>query len=676
MKTAWILFVLLFYTSRTLAQPSLPDSLQHRLTQALPDTARVLILDKLSRSLMYSKPFTAMQYAQEGLKLATYIGFQHGEARLLNRIGTIFRLTGNYDRSLDAHLASVNVAEATHDIDALARTYNNLGNLYVEQNNWPKAIDYFQKARTLAKQLGDSVLQQTVLLNLGFNYASQKQLDSALKYTKTAYDLALRLKNEDLQTELLNLGNVNKQLGNYRQALLCYRKSIPYGIFMNNGRVLSQTYYEMANVFRQQNQPDSAIRYATKSLTVAQTSNLPLNTIYASHLLTDLYEPANPRQALAYMRLASVAKDSLQNSEKLKNFQTIEFNEKMRLVDVQRLEEAYQTRMLVYGLIGGICAFMLVALLLYRNNRHKQKANKLLQQQSTETEGQRKKAETALAELKATQAQLIQQEKLASLGELTAGIAHEIQNPLNFVKNFSEVSVELLLELEQEKARGAERDEILEAELLSDLSQNIEKIGQHGQRASAIVRGMLEHTRASTGQREPTDLNALAEEYLRLAYNGHRRLEGLSPGDSAKDATICTVLNTNFDTSLSLVNVVPQDVGRVLLNLYNNAFYAVQERAKASQLPDEAIYHPTVTVSTCREAGQVLIRVCDNGTGIPETVKAKIFQPFFTTKPTGEGTGLGLSLAYDIITRGHGGTLTVKSQEAEGTEFTICLVIQ
>ena len=674
MKAVSVFLLLCLCCSRTLAQQPLPDSLQHRLTQALPDTTRVLILDKLSRSLMYSKPFTAMQHAQEGLQLATRIGYPYGEARILNRIGTIFRLTGNYDRSLDAHLASVNVAEATHDIDALARTYNNLGNLYVEQNNWPKAIDYFQKARTLARQLGDSVLQQTVLLNLGFNYASQKRLDSALTYTQKAYELALRLKNNDLQAELHNLGNVNKQLGNYRQALLYYRKSIPHGIALSNGRALSQTYYEMANVFRQQNQPDSAIRYATKSLTVAQTSNLPLNTIYASYLLTDLYEPTNPRQALAYMRVAWVAKDSLQNSEKARNFQTIEFNEKMRQVDVQRLEEAYQTRMLVYGLIGGICAFMLVAVLLYRNNRREHKANALLLLQRDETEGQRKKAETALDGLKATQAQLIQQEKLASLGELTAGIAHEIQNPLNFVKNFSEVSVELLLELKQEKARGAERNEILEAELLSDLSHNIEKIGQHGQRASAIVRGMLEHTRASTGQREPTDLNALAEEYLRLAYNSHRRLEGLSPGDLAKDVTICAVFNTNFDTSLSLVNVVPQDVGRVLLNLYNNAFYAVQERAKARQLPDEATYHPTVTVSTHREADQVLIRVGDNGTGIPETVKAKIFQPFFTTKPTGEGTGLGLSLAYDIITRGHGGTLTVKSHETEGTEFTICLI--
>ncbi len=652
-----------------LAQQPLPDSLQRRLTQPLPDTVRVLLLDQLARSLMYAKPFAAMQYAQDGLALATRTGYRHGEARVLNRIGTIFRLTGNYDRSLEAHLSSVGVASATHDLDALARTYNNLGNLYVEQNNWPKAIDYFQKARRLAIQLGDSVLQQTVLLNLGFNYASKNQLDSALTYTQTAYALALRLKNPDLQTELLNLGNVNKQLGEYRQALVYYRKSIPHGLALNNGRVLSQTYFEMANVFRQQNQPDSAIFYAKKALAVAQASNLPLNTIYAGKLLTNLYEPANPRQALAYTRLAAVAKDSLINSEKAKNFQNIEFNERMRSVDVQRLEEAHQTRMLLYGLGGGICAFMLVALVLYRNNRNKQRANRLLQAQGTELDTQRRKAETALTDLKATQAQLIQQEKLASLGELTAGIAHEIQNPLNFVKNFSEVSVELLNELGQERSKGTDRDQALEADLLSDLSQNLQKIGQHGQRASSIVRGMLEHTRASTGHREPTDLNALTDECLRLAYHGHQAKA--KPGSTGHNAT----LQTNFDTYLGLVNVVPQDVGRVLLNLYTNAFYAVQERANSPQPPNGVPYQPTVTVSTYQEAGQAVVCVRDNGMGMTDAVMAKIFQPFFTTKPTGEGTGLGLSLAYDIITKGHGGTLSVASREGEGSTFTIRLAV-
>ncbi|MFD2786331.1 sensor histidine kinase [Hymenobacter rubripertinctus] len=261
----------------------------------------------------------------------------------------------------------------------------------------------------------------------------------------------------------------------------------------------------------------------------------------------------------------------------------------------------------------------------------------------------------ALKELKVTQDQLIQAEKMASLGELTAGIAHEIQNPLNFVTNFSDVSTELLTELEEEQQRP-DRDLALEAELLHDLRQNLTKITHHGQRAASIVRGMLEHSRASTGERQPTNLNQLADEYLRLAYHGLR----------ARDKSFNATLLTDFAPDLPLLEAVSQDLGRVLLNLLTNAFYAVQKRREAQ--PDG--YVPTVSVRTRPlPGGGVEVRVRDNGTGIPEAVRQKIFQPFFTTKPTGEGTGLGLSLSYDIITKGHNGTLNVETEEGRGTEF-------
>ncbi|MBD2699918.1 histidine kinase [Spirosoma sp. BT702] len=272
---------------------------------------------------------------------------------------------------------------------------------------------------------------------------------------------------------------------------------------------------------------------------------------------------------------------------------------------------------------------------------------------------QKEELERALVDLRATQTQLIHSEKMASLGELTAGIAHEIQNPLNFVNNFSEVSIELIDELAEEQAKP-ERDTELEADILSDLKQNLQKITHHGGRASSIVKGMLQHSRAGNGQREPTDLNALADEYLRLAYHGLR----------AKDKTFNATLSTDFDKSLGTVSIVAQDVGRVLLNLFTNAFYAVQQRQKIQKEPG---YQPTVTVRTSCENHQAVIRVSDNGTGMPESVQQKIFQPFFTTKPTGEGTGLGLSLSYDIITKGHNGTIAVESQEGQGTTFTITL---
>ena len=268
---------------------------------------------------------------------------------------------------------------------------------------------------------------------------------------------------------------------------------------------------------------------------------------------------------------------------------------------------------------------------------------------------------TTLTELRQTQAQLVQSEKMASLGELTAGIAHEIQNPLNFVNNFAEVSAELLTELEEEQQKP-DRDLDLEAELLADLKQNLVKISQHGGRAASIVRGMLEHSRTSSGERTITDLNQLADEYLRLAYHGLR----------AKDKSFNATLKPDFDTTLPPTEVIAQDLGRVLLNLLNNAFYAVRQR---QQRGGEAGYAPTVGISTRRVGERAEIRVRDNGAGIPEAVREKIFQPFFTTKPTGEGTGLGLSLSYDIITQGHGGTLAVTSQEGSFTEFVISLPI-
>jgi signal transduction histidine kinase len=264
----------------------------------------------------------------------------------------------------------------------------------------------------------------------------------------------------------------------------------------------------------------------------------------------------------------------------------------------------------------------------------------------------------SLENLKITQNQLIQSEKLASLGELTAGIAHEIQNPLNFVNNFSELSVELIEELKEErqKEKGG-RDEELENELLADISQNLEKITHHGKRASSIVKGMLEHSRTSTGVKESTNINALADEYLRLSYHGLR----------AKNKGFNSDFRTDFDENLPKIKVVPQDIGRVFLNLINNAFYSVGQVSSLS--PN---FKPQVVISTKSIDNQIVISIKDNGTGMPEAVKAKIFQPFFTTKPAGQGTGLGLSLSYDII-KAHGGELKVESKEGEYTEFIIFL---
>jgi two-component system, NtrC family, sensor kinase len=272
---------------------------------------------------------------------------------------------------------------------------------------------------------------------------------------------------------------------------------------------------------------------------------------------------------------------------------------------------------------------------------------------------QKEELEKALVELKATQSQLIQSEKMASLGELTAGIAHEIQNPLNFINNFSEVNTELIAEMKEEIEKG-NLEEV--KAIVNDIAANEQKINHHGKRADGIVKGMLQHSRSSGGAKEPTDINILADEYLRLAYHGLR----------AKDKSFNATLKTDYDENIGKINVISQDIGRVILNLITNAFYAVTEKKKqlAENASMKSSFEPTVAVSTKKHHHYIEIKVRDNGNGIPQKVLDKIFQPFFTTKPTGQGTGLGLSLSYDII-KAHGGELKVFTKESEGAEFII-----
>jgi two-component system, NtrC family, sensor kinase len=300
-----------------------------------------------------------------------------------------------------------------------------------------------------------------------------------------------------------------------------------------------------------------------------------------------------------------------------------------------------------------------------RTEKVKRTTSILLKETIEELEQKRKAVEDShdalkksMEDLKAAQSQLIQSEKMASLGELTAGIAHEIQNPLNFVNNFSEVSVELVEEMKEELEEGNQEDV---KEIAEDLKQNLQKISNHGNRASFIVNGMLEHSRTSTGDKKPTNINIIAEEFLKLSYHGLR----------AKDKSFNAEFETVFDTKLPLLNIVSQDIGRVILNLINNAFYAVDKKSKQGNKN----YKPLVSVSSKKIGEKVEISVKDNGDGVPENIKEKIFQPFYTTKPTGEGTGLGLSLSYDII-KAHGGEIIIETEKGEGTEFRISLNVE
>jgi len=329
---------------------------------------------------------------------------------------------------------------------------------------------------------------------------------------------------------------------------------------------------------------------------------------------------------------------------------TLEAEQRKR--DIEQAKKDSRTKWQTASLIGGLLSAILILTVMARASRRRKRDHDKLAK--------------AYSELRSTQQQLIQAEKMASLGELTAGIAHEIQNPLNFVNNFSEVSTELIDDMKNELKKGDTEEGLAIAE---DIKQNLGKILHHGKRADAIVKGMLQHSRSSSGTKEPTDINALCDEYVRLAYHGLR----------AKDKSFNAQFNFNPDPAVGMVNIVRQDIGRVLLNLINNAFYAVNEKKK--QLGDG--FEPIVTVSTkllskqknqpiSQLANELIISVADNGNGISEANRNKIFQPFFTTKPTGQGTGLGLSLSYDIV-KAHGGEIKVESKEGEGSSFTILL---
>ena len=377
----------------------------------------------------------------------------------------------------------------------------------------------------------------------------------------------------------------------------------------------------------------------------------------AAVLLSELYESTDARTSLRYLKIAHAIRDSLYSSGKLKETQALSYAEKERQNEIALAETAYRNRIRQIALASGIGLLALLSIGLFRNNRTKQKANKALQEQKL-------KVEEALTRLKLTQAQLIQSEKMASLGELTAGIAHEIQNPLNFVNNFSEINSDLIEDLQDALAKG---DVQLAAGTAQNLKENEAKIQVHGKRADDIVKSMLQHSHGSGMQKEPREVNGLVEEYARVAYHGFR----------ARYKDFGVEFDINPVPKTGAVHLVPQEIGRVVVNLLNNAFYAVQEKAKTGG-PD---YKPKVSAQAFIQKLEgkpgsrnesIFIEIADNGNGIPMQIRDKIFNPFFTTKPTGQGTGLGLSLSYDLV-KAHGGTIELESSEGKGSLFRIVL---
>ena len=644
------------------------DSLRLSVITEKNDTLKLAAFRSLGFYYQGFKPDSSLYFHEEQLAQSKKLNMKLWLADAYSQAGSVLNVLGNLMKSYEYHSEAMKLAddeknesdnwrpwtfsnaENGHDarIAILAMNYQMMGWLWGSLGEPEKQKTYYREA----VKLGESIKNGKII------YFSSTSLARDLKYspdsTLTIYnkslEIAAKAGYKRVGSTYADIAEIYFQKGKLDSAMIFTHKSIETNQEDNDLIQLVYSYDMMSFLFSRQNNKDSSLFYANKTLETARLVGRPNEFAYVYRTLSFEYAEINKTDsAFKYERLANDLNDSLKNIRigNLTKYQKFSFNEQLRLKKLDEEKTAYANRMNMLGLLAVLGGILVVALILYRNNRQKQKANSVL--------------ESTLNNLKSTQAQLVQSEKMASLGELTAGIAHEIQNPLNFVNNFSEVNKELLVELKDEIKKG-NIDEV--NALADDVIANEEKIIHHGKRADAIVKGMLQHSRSiNNATKVPTDINALADEYLRLAYHGLR----------AKDKSFNATMKTNFDETIGNINIIPQDIGRVVLNLINNAFYAVNEKAlSAVATPTATKYEPTVSVSTQKLNGKVEIKVSDNGNGIPQKILDKIFQPFFTTKPTGQGTGLGLSLSYDIV-KAHGGELKVETKEGEGSKFIIVL---
>jgi two-component system NtrC family sensor kinase len=596
-----------------------------------------------------------------GMELARQIHSQHSESDFLNNYGTVQANRGDYSKSLAAYLKALDIKKQTDDKFGIASTLYNIGNLYLNVQDYARSLLYLSQANELSKKIKDSFDLTFSLVGIGNAYVKLKEYDSARIFAQMAYKVANLFYGGHVYGGLLNnIGQIYTDLGDDSVAMFYFRQSFRNFNVSNEDENICESLIGMANLFKKSRHSDSAFYYATRAFPIAKKNKFLQYIWDASSLMADHYKSRHLiDSAFKFQGIALIAHDSLFSQEKLKELERIDFESQMEQHDLtQKLLQAgfqYENRLRTSILIGGLIIFFMLAVGLWRKNVYKQKAYAVLDGQKKIIDLQKAKVEQTLEELKLTQAQLIQSEKMASLGGLTAGIAHEIENPLNFVNNFSEVNSELVDELEQELKAGKIDNAIA---ISKDIKENEQKINYHGKRADAIVKSMLQHSRSSTGQKELININAIADECLKLCYHSIR----------SKDKTFQANLQTDFDRRIDKMFLIPQDLVRVSVNLFNNAFYAVNEKSKLRIRG----YEPTVFVSTLKTKDKIEIRVKDNGNGISQKVVDKIFQPFFTTKPTGQGTGLGLSLSYDII-KAHGGEIQVNTKEGEFAEFMIRL---
>ena len=573
-------------------------------------------------------------------------------------IEALYNVKGDYSESMKQVFAALKLYESLDNQKGVAICYVHLSDLLYYEFKYQESVDYCDKAIEIQKQLGD---QTDLALSYRYKAAGLLFIDGQLEYALETINKAIEIYKKEgenglpLFASINGRGNILKYMKRYDEAIAEYQNIYDKSVEMGIDRYLIPSIANIGHVYVMQKKYKEALPYNLEAIELIKKSDNTKNLSENYMLMAEIYEGLGDYQnAFVYQKLYTEEYANFLNGiiEQLESEAQIKYEtaKKDETISVQEIKIKNQRKVQIL--------YISIAVLLIISLAGMFRSRKKIRKKQTELEQSKSELQNSLASLKATQSQLIQSEKMASLGELTAGIAHEIQNPLNFVNNFSEISNELIDEMNQEIKKG----DFKEAKVIADdVKKNLEKITHHGKRAEGIVKSMLQHSRSSGGVKEPTDINALADEYLRLAYHGLR----------AKDKSFNADFKTDFDASLPKINIVSQDIGRVLLNLINNAFFTINSKRKT----ESGDYSPQVVVSTKKNGNMIVITVKDNGSGIPDNIKDKIFQPFFTTKPTGQGTGLGLSMSYDIITKGHEGSLTVESKEKGGTAFKITLPI-
>jgi two-component system, NtrC family, sensor kinase len=664
MKLVVAISLILLHPFILYAQTNHADSLRRQIRVAPNDTMRMLTYIQLGNYYSQRQFDSAIYAFDHALPYAKQLRLKLWEAYIQRHKGEILKYKRDYPASWKSLSSGLKIAEdpdseahgwtqgaasedANHSfrLDILTGIHIAFSTLYEVTGDTAKQKTELFKARKIAEETNNPLSLSQINLNLGRICLERNNLDSALWYIQRSIDIQEQNGTKFLFGYSLRImGQIYSKKLDKATAKRYFRDAIRSSKELDNSASLIRAYNELAILLRDEGDIDSSLYYVTESQMIAER-------VGSSQLLLDVYSIISsiykhlrePDSTLKYQELVMAKKDSLNETENLKRYLNISFEEQQQLQQLETDRINFRNRVRSYTMLAGITVLLILSIILYRNFRHKQRAEA--------------KIEKAYKELIATQQQMIQQEKMASLGSLTAGIAHEIQNPLNFVNNFSEVNKELIADLREATSRN---DQEQVSTILNSLLDNEDKVIHHGKRADAIVKSMLQHSRISSGQKKLTGINGLCDEYVRLAYHGFR----------ARDKAFNVRIETNLDSTVPKLSIVPQDIGRVILNLITNAFQAVNEKTKSQSHG----YEPLVTVSTRNLGDKVEISIRDNGNGIPDSIKDKIFQPFFTTKPTGQGTGLGLSLSYDIV-KAHGGTIEVKSKPEEGTEFLVLLPI-